>query len=415
MSHAWDAEVAVVGAGPAGAWAALRLAQRGRRVLLFDDSHPREKPCGGGVTGRALALIRRAVPGFTVDGIAVDAARFSLDAHPRTEVRLGRNGATAPPPLVIVDRTRFDRSLADAAEQAGARWVRERVRDVHVDGRPAWDAPPAPAAPATPVTLVTARGRYTAGTVVGADGANSLVRRRVYRPFDRADLSIAAGYYAHDRSASAIEIGFVDDPAGYLWSFPRTDHLALGICAQADESTPAPLLARLDAWMRATGVGDGARLARYGWPIPSLDDVTLTCQPPAGPGWLLLGDAAGLVDPITREGIYFALESGELAAAALETSDPTAAYLEGLWHEILPELTRAARLKRRFFRSGFTGLMVDALATSTAIRKVMADLVAGRQPYATLKRRLVATLHVSLAWRLWRMERRGGRPAVRTR
>jgi flavin-dependent dehydrogenase len=301
----------------------------------------------------------------------------------------------------VVDRASFDLALARAAESAGVEWVRERVRDVALEGGPG-------NADGT-VAVATPSREYRVGAVVGADGANSLVRRRLHRPFARADLSIAAGYYAHGRRPAHIDIGFVDDPAGYLWSFPRADHAAVGICAQADESTPAALLATLDAWMRAEGLTGGSRLERYGWPIPSLGERTLASDAPAGPRWMLVGDAAGLVDPITREGIYFAIESAELAAAAFDTRDPGRAYVAALRREILPELARAARIKRRFFKSGFTGLLVDALASSGAIRRVMADLVAGHQPYATLKRRLVATCHVSLAWRLWQMERRGRR------
>ena len=79
------------------------------------------------------------------------------------------------------------------------------------------------------------------GRLVGADGANSLVRRTVARPFPRGALSIASGYYVHGLSASHIDIVFTQSPAGYLWSFPRPDHLAVGVGAQADEATSAQL------------------------------------------------------------------------------------------------------------------------------------------------------------------------------
>ena len=77
--------------------------------------------------------------------------------------------------------------------------------------------------------------------MVGADGANSLVRRTLTRPFRRGALSIASGYYVHGLSASQIDIVFTQSPAGYLWSFPRRDHLAVGVGAQADEATSAQL------------------------------------------------------------------------------------------------------------------------------------------------------------------------------
>ena len=120
----------------------------------------------------------------------------------------------------------------------------------------------------------------------------------------------------------------------------------------------------------------------------------------SGDGWLLAGDAAGLVDPITREGIYFALRSGQLAAAALDARDPSRAYDAALRDEVHAELRRAARLKRAFFQPRFTRLLIDALDHSASIRRVMVDLIAGRQSYRGLRRRLLATLEVTVMWRL---------------
>jgi flavin-dependent dehydrogenase len=128
----------------------------------------------------------------------------------------------------------------------------------------------------------------------------------------------------------------------------------------------------------------------------------------AGPRWLLLGDAAGLVDPITREGIYFALASGAWAADALGGGAPERTYAARVRDEAIPELARAARLKAGFFRPAFTGLMMRALQQSPAVGAVLADLVAGRQSYATLKWRLLTTLELGLAWRVLRERRRAG-------
>jgi len=117
---------------------------------------------------------------------------------------------------------------------------------------------------------------------------------------------------------------------------------------------------------------------------------------------MLLGDAAGLVDPITREGIFFALRSGAMAAAALGERDPSRGYAARVGDELHGELRRAATLKAGFFRPRFTRLLVDALRESAAIRAVMIDLVAGRQPYRGLKRRLLGTFELGLAWRALR-------------
>ncbi len=173
-------------------------------------------------------------------------------------------------------------------------------------------------------------------------------------------------------------------PAGYIWSFPRPDHLAIGICAQADAGITAETLrATVREWIARTGLARGARLEAYSWPIPSLSAGDLTSLPLAGPSWLTVGDAAGLVDPITREGIYFALQSAAFAADALMSNDADRSrrFSDRVREEIGAELVRAARYKAGFFRPQFTHLMMDALRASGRIRAVMADLVAGVQSY----------------------------------
>jgi flavin-dependent dehydrogenase len=171
------------------------------------------------------------------------------------------------------------------------------------------------------------------------------------------------------------------------------------------------------AWLERAGLAPGAPLEPYSWPIPSLPAADLARERPAGPGWLLVGDAAGLVDPLTREGIYFALKSGEWAAEALRAgpAEAPARYGRRLARELYPELRRAARAKAGFFGPGFTGLMVEALRRSAGIRGVMVDLIGGRQPYRGLRRRLLRTGELGLALRLLRLRLLGDRAGDRAR
>lgn len=385
-----NADVLIVGGGPAGAWAAYCLATQGVRVRLFDHSHPREKPCGGGVTGRALALVDGAIDVLALDAVRIAGGRFE-DARSQAAwvpIEASRDAGAS---LFVTDRRRFDGALLEAALRAGVEHHAERVQDVTTgtDG----------------ARVRTSAGAYRGHWVIGADGANSLVRRRLQRPFRRDQITIAAGVFAHGRSDTAIIVRFVTDPAGYLWSFPRRDHLAIGICAQADDTSAAALRASMAQWLKTSGLTTGARVEPYGWPIPSLHPSDFGREPSGGPRHLLVGDAAGLVDPITREGIYFALLSGQLAArAVVQGGDATVSYAEALEAHIYPELRHAARLKRGFFRGPFTGLLVRALRESQAVRSVMVDLVAGHQPYRTLRRRLVRTFEWRLAWQLLRLE-----------
>jgi geranylgeranyl reductase family protein len=374
-----DVDIAVVGGGPGGAWAARSLARAGARVTIFDPSHPREKPCGGGITGRALALTLGALDNGGMVAAPVRRARFVDTTRRQMTLVPLDTGA-----LVVASRATFDAALLAAACHAGASLVSTRVTDVGVDRDGVW--------------VSTAAGTVRARYLVGADGANSLVRRRLARPFRRDELSIATGFFAHGVTSDEIVIELLADPPGYIWSFPRPGHLAIGICAQADAGvTASRLRARAWDWIRQTGIAEGARLEPYSWPIPSLDAHSLRALDVAGPRWCLIGDAAGLVDPITREGIYFALASGAWAAEAIDAGR-TAAYAERIRAEAVPELARAARLKAGFFQLASSGLLLRGLRHSEALRHVMADLIAGRQPYAGLRWRLCRTFEWRLAW-----------------
>jgi geranylgeranyl reductase family protein len=392
------ADVAVVGAGPAGAWAAVKLARAGARVTIFDPSHPREKPCGGGLTGRAVALIARELGTLPVPLVTAREARFeramcsaATPAHERdgdaVSVRLVDRGAGPDSSLVITSRAALDRALLDSAIDRGAALVAERVVDV--------------ASSKDGVTIRTQAGTYRAGMLLGADGANSLVRRRFAGPFSRCQLSVGTGYFVRGASSRDVVIRWVSDPPGYLWSFPRADHLAVGICAQGDTVTGVDHLQREAAsWIRAANLAEpSSRCDRYSWPIPSLRESDFERLPLAGDRWMLLGDAAGLVDPLTREGIFYALLSGEMAAQSMtgEARDAAESYRAQLTDTLVPELRRAAALKGGFFGAGFSRLVVRALAESAAIRTVMVDLVGGRQPYIGLRRRLLGTRQFRLA------------------
>ena len=384
-------DVAVVGAGPAGSLVAAMLAQRGAAVALIDPSHPREKPCGGGLTGRALALIDDLLDVRALPWVRIQSARF-LDTvrQQSTTVALGGAGQM----LVVTSRAAVDSALFDAAALAGATILREQVTQI---------------AAGEPHVVSTRDGRrIEAACIVGADGANSLVRRRFSTPFRRDQLSIATGYYAHGVTSDEIVLEMMDAPPGYIWSFPRPDHLAIGICAQATDTTVGALRHTLDRWMQTTGIARGARLEPYSWPIPSLPSADFARTTLGGEGWLTVGDAAGLVDPITREGIFFAMQSGLFAAEALASGSPMAIrhYGDRIRDEIAGELSAAAALKSGFFRPRFTRLLMDALGSSAQIRAVMADLVAGTQPYRTLRRRLLGTLEIGLAWRWLRDSQR---------
>jgi geranylgeranyl reductase len=394
VSSEASCEYAVVGGGPAGALAARTLAERGRAVVLLDWRPRDEKPCGGGVPAHGMA-------------------RFGslLDGTPRNETRairlVGPGGDAATialaTPLAIFARSEFDEALRGRAEAAGARRVAARATGLaRTDGgftlelRRRADAPPE-----------TLAARF----VVAADGAAGATRRRLLElaglapppaaHFSRSHTIYPAHAHGEETRVDTLEIAWVRGVDGYGWSFPRRDHASLGWCAQGPARGEGDLRRTLDALVAARALSGPTSRAGgvergVGALIPSYRGEVARDAVVEGRGFALVGDAAGAVDPITREGIHHALASG----AALGDADPLAhpgRYAAWYDAELRPELVAAAGLAPRFFGPTFLTTMVRTLDRNEALRDVFRDLVAGTQSYRTLRRRLLACLPRALA------------------
>lgn len=366
-------KIAIVGAGPAGCRAAALLAERGHEVTLFDSNAPWEKPCGGGLTSRALELegaISAQVPRQKIEQITVqyaDAAEVTL-----------RPSA----PLAVVSRRELGEHLLECAVSAGVTFVRTRVKRIQRHSR-GWE-------------IETSHPETETGcapqVLIGADGATSLIRRQVSRPLDGEDLSVTLGYYLKGGMGSRMKIFFVPDLEGYIWSFPRQDHVSYGLITRPGPNWSSRGKALLENYIVADlgpEVMEDAHF--YSAHVPRLRPGAWASNPVHGDGWALLGDAAGLVDPITGEGIYYALRSAELLA---ETLPDLAAYAERIRADCIDDLERASRLYDRFYSGRFLGRsfrqrMVQLARRSPTIRTCLADLIAGNQRYRGLRRKLL--------------------------
>jgi geranylgeranyl reductase family protein len=395
----YDADVLIVGAGPAGALAARQLARGGAVVRLLDASHPREKPCGGGLTERCVAMagdVLGRVPHVVIERVRFESPPVGRTPYPppprrppSITVDIPRSAGGGPPPsLVVVSRLAFDRALVDDAREAGADLIPERAVDVHADDGA--------------VCVTTRHRRWRGRYLIGADGANSLVRRRLNQPFPAAHWSLATGAFAAGGTSREIVVRFVRKPPGYIWSFPRTDHLAIGICAPADAASAPVLREHLDRWLGLQDLARGCAMTPYSWPIPSLPVQAWAGGVPAGRRWLLAGDAAGLVDPLTREGIYYALRSGELAAQSLLAAgpEPTRDYARAVQAELVSELALSARARGTFFSPLVTRLWIDVIRESPRVRSLALKTVVGAVGYYHLRRRAVASLEPAAALRV---------------
>jgi geranylgeranyl reductase family protein len=296
-------DAVVAGAGPAGSTAALRLARGGARVLLVDKARfPRDKPCGGGLTGRA------------VKELPVDVSPVVEDVVHGFEVRLGyrkrferRNGA---PLVLMTQRRRLDAFLVEQACAVGV---------VFRDGVTVGGLSIGPDG----VELDVGGVRVRARTLVGADGVNGSTAR---------DAGLGTGIlygialegngplHPHQAGRATIEIGVV--PGGYGWVFPKEGHANYGVGGWASEGPQ--LREHLRRLCEAHGVDPDRLTDMKGRRLP----FRRTTEAARGPV-LLVGDAAGLVDPLSGDGISEALLSARLAADAI-LSDSVEAYSSAL-------------------------------------------------------------------------------------
>jgi flavin-dependent dehydrogenase len=377
-------EIAIIGGGPAGAVCGEALVRSGFAVTIFDEHLAWEKPCGGGLTQRALeafpCLLTSSQPKKCIHEVELISsngkrASFSLDR-----------------PIVIYSRKVLNGLLLDRAADAGCNVVRAHVSHLHMDGsRPALGA--------------GGDTREFDFVVIAAGARNALLPASTSlssprpQPLAPDDLELTFGYYIPTES-SVMKIKFAKGLQGYVWSFPRQGHLSVGVCASMPKHTMRELREILGAFIVEEKL-DTARATLFSHVLPSPREETLQHRPITGANWALIGDAAAWVDPITGEGIYYAMRSGQVLAEALSAGSASAypALVQAAFRD---ELEAAAKLSHRFYHGNFLGgavttRMIDFARHSETFRGTLADIFAGTQSYRTLKKRLWGQLGITLA------------------
>ncbi len=356
--------------------AAERLSSAGLRVLLFDEKLAWEKPCGGGITYKAYEEYPFLIDNDTPKRLVHD----STIAAPG----VGGVNLKLTHPLVIYSRMDLNRMLLNRAEHAGVQIEQTRVLGMDRVDR-GW-------------RLRTKQGIAEADFCIIATGARNPLRE-VGTELGAGDTMSTLGYYV-PASQEQVDIHFLDKLEGYIWIFPRCGHLSVGIGAKNE---PAHALrARLERFMDDHGIAwRGAPF--FSHLLPSLNAPGWRNNRVSGDGWLAVGDAGGLADPITGEGLYYAIKSGDLASkVVLDDAHGIAAkateYRAILAREFALDLEFAAMLAKRFFMGKllFEAVpvrMVQMIRRSPRFRAVMQELFAGTQPYLSLKARLLKNLN----------------------
>jgi len=290
-------EVAIVGGGPSGAYCAFQLAKEGMHPVIFDHSHPREKPCGGGISPPVIEKFpfveRFRQSGFTFGDFRVISC---IDTQVRTKGL--ENGFS-------ISRLVFDQGILDLAIESGARLIKEKVTEVQTQSN-LW-------------IVKTEKSVHSTRVLVGADGVNSLVRRQTVGSISKENLALTYGYFANQLSKYDATIKFLAEIPGYIWVFPGKTYSNIGIGSELRNGNM--LKGLLDTFVRlnypATKI-----LSSYSAMLPSASSPEFFKLPCASDSWILIGDAAGHVDPISGGGILYALWGAQLAAQAISRNDP---------------------------------------------------------------------------------------------
>lgn len=358
-------EFAIIGAGPAGSYCAYLLAKKGRKVLLLDESHPREKPCGGGIGV------------FTIDKFRI------LDNVKETKRVTGKWKLISPKnksvliqgrPGMIIGRKELDYCLLKEAINSDAEYVKEHASKLSLNKKNIWE-------------IKTSKGTvFHATNIIGADGVNGISRKTLVSSFELSNLSMGAGYFIEKLDFDYAAIKFI--PNGYMWMFPRKGHASVGFGIKLEKSGEANKL--LDGFIEEyfPNVETKRKFAAL---IPSIKDTKFYDLPTAGKNWALIGDAAGHVDPVTGEGILYALWSAELAAKAAE--GPSLQEYENLWRqEYGNNLKWAVRLSPLFYNPSIIELNILFSRVSKAYASIVFDILTSQQPYNTLWLRIIKSL-----------------------
>ncbi len=386
----YDLDVIVAGAGAGGAAAACYLGQAGLRVLVVEKARlPRHKPCGGAIPQATLARLPVDVEGAI--RARPSSVRFTFPHLPPVHVSL------ADGPIAMVRRAEFDALLlAGAGAEVWAGQAIERVtetaRGVEVQ-----------------VGRLTLRARY----LVAADGATStaarqlgLRRQRRLGPTLEAEVPLDGDDRLRHEYGSVPLFALGTVPWGYAWVFPKGDCLSVGI--GRFRPGRVDLRARLKRVVDGLGISlAGAEL--HGHPIPCY-------QAPPWPLWrgrpqerlatrrcVLVGDAAGLVDPFHGEGIRYAVKSAQLAAQAIARDD-LAGYELAIWREIGHSLATAGLVSQWSFRLPW---LCYVLGTGNpGMVRHFADVLSERSSYIGIGRRMIG---LTVLWLVGMIDEQGNR------
>jgi len=356
--------IIIVGAGPSGSSAAYFLAKQNHEVLIIDPKAPCEKTCGGGVPSKCLKYFPEFYQDFELSKILLDSMVFSFENEDFCEIPM-------PGGMGIFSREKHDQHIFEKALSVGASHRALTFKDCFQEGG-SWK-------------VKTDEETLECDFLIGADGATSRVRNRLAKKLPRESYFKAADYLV-SKSDLPLHIGFDKNLNGYLWVFPRKENCSIGIVDFDDDSVKRKKF--LENYFKRFGVEESEIIKKRSALIPSLRSKDLKQHQVAGEKWALVGDAAALAEPITGEGIYYAMRSGKFLSECIQQSKD----YNKLWKKEFKQIVTEAKVSRASYRLLNNNFMKFFLRRSALMRKMTGDYLAAFENGNTQRLKFFASL-----------------------
>lgn len=373
-------DIAVVGAGPAGAYLAQKMASDGRKVVLFDPKAPWEKPCGGGITPKAWSRF----PILNSPSLPRHAVYQSLQVSPSGRFFVIDEGN----PLLMASRLDLSKLMLDQAVAQGVIHLPVTIKQV--------------ARKNDLIILTGTDEEFTADFVVGADGVHSVVRKAFLGrlPKERTLTGICRFYEGGPDDPTMIQ---VTPFPGYVWAFAHADRLTVGVGSMEHGHDLKP---HLESFMEKFFPGRKPLTPVAGAVLPHMNGWKAYREQRTGDNWALIGDAAGFCDTMTGEGILYAVWSADLLAKALLAGN-IKSYEKSWRRSFGPHLLLGGWLSKRLFVLKNIDRFFSALTVCPSLRRTFLNFVWNQPSYTTLSLQLLAAVPRSvLEWR--RFKKSGG-------
>ena len=367
-------KVGIIGAGIGGSYLSYRLSKEGVDTIVFDFRAPHEKTCGGGVSYKTIKRFP-IISELPIDRKEIWKSTLISPKDRMVKVELEK-------PLTLVNRRDLDYALLKKAMRRGAHFRKEKVQSFAREGN-SW-------------RIFTNTGDYKAEILIGADGALSRTRRKLNVVKRKEDVFFALECFLKVKRDVVI-FKFFPDIQGYLWAFPRSNNLAVGIVSNYCRKTNIKdIETRLLHFIERQYPEQTPKISVQGAYTPLFcagDSKNIRI---CDNNWALIGDAATFVDPVSGEGIYYAIYSAEILSQCIVKNE-LSRYQPLCMKNFGENLVKALQGFNYFYQPEFIEVMIQMAKESLSVRRIISDMMSGSLDYLSWKGALRKGFHTIMS------------------